>query len=65
MKYKGYESMPLILSVPQIGEILGIGRNTAYGLVSSGVLPALRIGKQYRIPRECLIRYIESAKSLA
>jgi excisionase family DNA binding protein len=42
------------LSVQETAEYIGIGRNKAYELVSSGILPAIKIGKQYRIPKVSL-----------
>lgn len=61
MTYTTFDSMPLVLDVIDIADTLGIGRNKAYSLVNSGTIRALKIGQQYRIPRENLIRYIESA----
>ena len=46
---------------PDVGRILRVGRNTAYGLVGSGAIPVVRI-KPYilRVRREDLDRFIES-----
>ena len=42
------------LTPPEAMEMLNIGRNTFYKLVNSGELPALRIGKQWRIRKSDL-----------
>ena len=38
--------------------ILGIGRNTAYELVRSGKIRGIRVGKQIRIPKEEVQRFL-------
>lgn len=58
-----YDSLPLTLRVDEIMPILGIGRNNAYNLVRSGELRCLKIGRQYRIPRDALILYLKEGKA--
>ena len=53
--FKGY---PDVLDVPQVCEILGICRDTAYALIRRGELIALRIGRSYRVPKVHLMKYI-------
>ena len=43
------ERIPLVLTVNQLADILGIGRNTAYGIVRSGQIPSVRVGRQILI----------------
>lgn len=50
--------LPLALSVPQVAELLNIGRNTVYELVRSHQLRSVRIGRQIRIPRSALEDYL-------
>ena len=38
------------LSVPQAGEILGIGRNAAYVAAHRGEIPVIQIGRLLRVP---------------
>lgn len=47
-----------ILTVNDVAEILYIGKNTVYSLLQSGELRAFRLGKSWRIPRECLNQFI-------
>ena len=58
MKNRTLRDLPLTLRVPDIAELLGIGRNTAYKLIKTGELKSIRIGKQIRIPRDKLIRFL-------
>ena len=50
-------NLPLVLTIQDVAEILGIGKNTAYRLVQDGKLNAVRVGRQIRIPRTELYRY--------
>lgn len=55
------EELPLVLRVEDLGRALGIGRNTAYELVRSGQIRSIRIGRQLRIPRSELQRFLDIA----
>ena len=52
------EELPLVLRVEDLSRALGIGRNSAYELVRSGKIRSIRIGKQLRIPKDALIKYL-------
>ena len=56
--YKSYDDIPLMLSVPDLTEVLGISRASAYELVKSKGFPALHIGNRIVIPKEELIAWI-------
>ncbi len=47
------------LTPREVMELLAIGRNTFYRLVNSGELPAFRIGKLWRVPRDSLKEFLE------
>lgn len=53
---------PDVLTVEQLAEILGIGQNAAYQLVHSGAIGHKRIGKNIRIPKVCVVDYLNSAR---
>ncbi|MFZ5852285.1 MAG: helix-turn-helix domain-containing protein [Actinomycetota bacterium] len=53
--------MSLTVSVGEAAEILGIGRDRVYGLCHSRQLPAVRVGRTFRIPREALQTWLEAA----
>lgn len=57
---KCYEDLPLVLTVPQLSEVMGIGLNSAYHLVRSGGIHAVQVGKLYRIPKESLKTFLLS-----
>jgi excisionase family DNA binding protein len=54
---------PEILTVREVGRILRIGRNQAYGLVKSGRLRSCRIGGIIRVPRVALEQFLAGAPS--
>jgi excisionase family DNA binding protein len=49
------------VSVAAAGRILGVSRNVAYQAVRTKQLPALRIGRQLRVPKALLERLLTSA----
>jgi excisionase family DNA binding protein len=60
------ESVPLpqVMTVPEAGKILGLGRNAAYEAAKRGDIPIIRIGKLKRVPRVALDRMLEGAGKL-
>lgn len=58
-KYKNYEDLPLMLSVPEVGEVLGISRAGAYELVRSAGFPHIKIGNRVVVPRDKFIAWID------
>ena len=58
-KYKSYDDLPLMLSVPEVADVLGISRAGAYELGRRKDFPALKIGSRIVIPKDKLIRWID------
>ena len=58
-KFKNYMDLPLMLSVPEVGEVLGISRAGAYELVRSKGFPHMRIGTRILVPKDKFIQWIE------
>ena len=50
------------ISLNQLQKILGIGRTKAYDLVTSGDLPAVRIGRIIRVDMRDLTNWLERQK---
>lgn len=59
-KYRSFDELPLTLRVEDLMPILGIGRNAAYELVRSGKIKGIRIGKQIRISKEEVRKFLNS-----
>ncbi len=60
MVYRNFTEMPLVLGVTDIADTLGIGRNKAYELVNTGAIKSIRVGMQYRIPRDFFISFLKN-----
>ena len=57
-KYKSYDELPLMLSVPEVAIVLGISRAAAYELARSKDFPSLRIGTRIVVPKDKFINWI-------
>lgn len=54
----------LLLKVPEVAQMLGIGRGRAYEMVAQGVIPSVKLGnKSVRVPTEALRRWIRERES--
>ena len=56
--YKSFDELPLMLSVPDVAEVLGISRAGAYELVHAEDFPKLRIGSRIVVPKEEMREWI-------
>ena len=50
--------MAEFLTTRQLRELLKVDRTTIYRMISSGQLPAVRVGNQWRFPREAVMQWI-------
>ena len=58
-KYKSYDDLPLMLSAPEVAEVLGISRAGAYDLVRSAGFPDMKLGNRILIPKDKFIKWID------
>ena len=59
-KFKNYDDLPLMLSVPEVAEVLGISRAGSYELVSSAGFPHMKIGNRILVPKDKFLRWIDN-----
>ena len=52
------EHLPVVLTAAEAMDILGVGKNTMYRLLKTGELPAVRIGRAWRINLENLQAFL-------
>lgn len=52
-----------LLSPDDVQKILNIGRNKAYELIRTNTIPSFKIGREWRVTKEALDKYIESLNS--
>jgi len=51
-----------MMTVKDVSQALRIGKNTAYSLVSRGIIPSLKNGRRYLIPKQYVIDYLLSQR---
>ena len=47
-----------VVSVEEVMDMLHLGRVTVYGLLKSGKIKALKVGRKYIIPKKSVIEFI-------
>lgn len=53
-----------LITISDLREILNIGRNAAYDLLNQGAIPAFRIGRNWKIPKDAVIFYLSQWQRL-
>ena len=51
------------MSVEEVSDLLGVNSQLIYRLVRSGELPAIRVGRVYRVRQEDFAAYVERQKT--
>jgi excisionase family DNA binding protein len=57
---EGSVQRPLLLTVRQAADLVGVGRTTMYKLMEAGELPSVHVGASRRIPLSAVYNYVES-----
>ena len=55
-------AVQLLLSVEQAAARLGLGRTVMFGLVKSGEIESVKIGRSRRIPADALVTYVKKLR---
>ena len=55
--------LPLVLTVEEAAERLGVGRTVMYALVSSGAVESVRIGRLRRVPADALVTFLDGLRA--
>lgn len=58
--YTHFDQLPLMLNADQLAQVLGISRAGAYQLMHAKGFPTIRIGKRMVVPKENLLRWLDS-----
>ena len=59
--YNNFEDVPIIMSVPQVAEILGISAVSLYKLIQKDkTFPVINIGRSKTVPKEQLRIWIDN-----
>ena len=54
-----FKEYPDILDVKQVSALLGISTKTVYRLLRQGTLDSLKIGREFRIPKVNVMKYVK------
>ncbi|MFC4001730.1 helix-turn-helix domain-containing protein [Prauserella oleivorans] len=49
------------LTVAEVASLMRVSKMTVYRLVHSGELPAVRVGKSFRVPEKAVHDYLDNA----
>lgn len=49
------------LTVAEVASLMRVSKMTVYRLVHAGELPAVQIGRSFRVPEEAVHRYLQAA----
>ena len=49
-----------VLTVDELMDFLAIGRSTAYSLLRSGKIKCIKIGRNYKIPKESVLKFVNA-----
>lgn len=52
------DDLPAVCGVHELAAYLRVGKNTAYELVQTNQIPAVRVGRQFRIRRESVLEFL-------
>jgi len=55
----------VVLDVPHVATLLGVGRNTIYALVARNAIPHRRLGKAIRFSRNAVMSWLSTSWQVA
>ena len=58
MVYHSVEDLPLLITVPELAQVLRVGKNKAYDLVNGGRLSSIKVGGKTIVPKMCLVTFL-------
>jgi len=54
-----FRDYPDVVTVKQVQKMLGVGRNTAYKLLTTSRIKSIKEGGRRIIPKRCVIEYVK------
>ena len=52
------------LTVVEVADVMRVSKMTVYRLVHSGELPAVRVGRSFRVPQDALDHYLTTSMTV-
>jgi excisionase family DNA binding protein len=53
-----FKDYPDVLDVKQVSKILGVSTKTVYRLLRDGSIISLKVGREFRIPKVYIMKYV-------
>jgi len=50
-----------LLTVAEVAEAMRVSKMTVYRLVHAGTLPAVRVGRSFRVPQDAVTEYLRNS----
>ena len=57
------QSAPRFMTVTEVADIMRVSKMTVYRLIHSGEMPAIRVGKSFRVPEAAVAQMIQAGMS--
>jgi excisionase family DNA binding protein len=54
-----FKEYPDVMDVKQVSKLLGVSTKTVYKLIKDGSLSSLKIGREFRVPKVMLMKYMK------
>ena len=55
------QEAPRFLTVAEVADVMRVSKMTVYRMVHNGDLPAVRVGRSFRVPEDAVHTYLESS----
>ena len=62
---KKFRDLPDALSAKELAQALRVNVKTVYKLIRNGEIPAVRVGREYRVAKGTLVDYLRSTERKA
>jgi excisionase family DNA binding protein len=53
-----FKEYPDVMNVKQVSVLLGVSTKTVYKLIQSGDFTSLKVGREFRVPKVSLMKYL-------
>lgn len=63
--YYNEDGLPTLMTVQELAEYLGIGKNRAYELLRKNIIKGFRIGTVWKVSKEAVELYIREKSGMA
>lgn len=54
-----FKEYPDVMDVKQVSKLLGVSTKTVYKLIRDGSLSSLKVGREFRVPKVNVMRYVK------